>query len=222
MFLVAPPETKAKILANLSVHPEKEAGQELRRHLHTLPETIMISKQRQYGVPLQSFGVDSKFVLDPKISLAMMGMFVRQHFPSQKLGAVVQGIDSLGNLAPYASIIDPDWPQYLTHGLIPRQEPDGITKKNPDFYFPFLALLSFSCPRDLASTQLQAFSTEFHRTTSQARFNLSTNCDPKLAPLNLFTDLQTRRGYQAVRKAIYDGQNPPPKVTKLLYGNIET
>lgn len=129
-----------------------------------LPNRILISKQRDYGMSLTEFGVDDGLVLDPKIPLALFEV-VSKKSGLGTIEYIVQGIDSLGNTIPFSCVLSgkPET-KYITTGMIPKYSDDDINRKSQGFYYPFLPLYMISRAGDLDSKSLEAVYREFDRT----------------------------------------------------------
>lgn len=202
-------EIRSTISSNALIFPQ--IGQiEYKRRVATLPPVLQLSRQREYGHDLNRFGVDQDFVLDPKFSLAMLASVLSQ-LGLGNLTTIVQGIDSIGNLAPYQKLFDPNQNiKYLTHGIIPGFTQENV-KKTPGFYFPYLALNAMSLPNGINPNQLQAYFKEYRRFSGQAKFVQDklkdlpqSDLDPSLANVfKLFNQYSFRDGLMFLKEIIY-------------------
>jgi len=211
-------KNRHKIIEETDIYPES-ARKSLRRVVSTLPDLIQLSKQRRFGIQLSEFGVDERFVLDPKIPLALMGNVVGEMGLGQ-LKAFVQGIDSIGNLAPYVYIADPNSHySYVNIGLVPPFNKDTLNDQNRSFYTTFLPLIMVSYPNGIDVQQRLVLFKEFNRTARQFQYvmslidhastdGLSTiDADLKL-PLQdifrLYNQYKTHEGALLIRQFIYE------------------
>lgn len=139
-----------------------------------MPDLIQLSKQRRFGIHLTEFGIDERFVLDPKVSLAMMGHVVKEMQLGQ-LKTYVQGIDSIGNLAPYVFLADPNGRySFVNIGLMPPFNADILNDRNRPFYRTFLPLMMMSLPSGIDTQQRLNLFKEFDRTSRQFQFAISS------------------------------------------------
>jgi len=239
LFMPISTQQRSEAASSVKVYPQKTGLCELKRHLFTLPDNIQISKQREFGVCLADFGVDPEFVLDPKISLAMMGLFLRHGYGD--LHTVIQGIDSLGNLAPYLAIIDNKPPEFVVHGTLPPIDSSKINPAKASFYFPFLVLTALALPNGISQEKLKCLSVEFQRTINQARYAIShinglpsdnqeqTNTPFPKEVLENFLNYHPQLGYQQLHCYIYEQLSHNPnssllrdirQMVELFYGKI--
>ncbi len=202
-------ETRAVIGSNISIFP-KTGQAEYRKRVATIPPILQLSRQREHGHDLSSFGVDHDFVLDPNFSVAMIGSVIDE-LGLGKLTTIVQGIDSIGNLAPYQKLFDSNQDiRYLTHGTVPGFMQENVAK-NPGFYFPYLTLNALSLPKGINQNQFQNFFKEYQRFSGQAKFALNklkdsppSNFDPDFTNVfKLFNRYSFRDGLTALKDIIY-------------------
>lgn len=152
---------KRMVLEKLTVLPSA-GSTELRRRVLTMPPILQLSKQREYGIDLTSLGVDERFVLDPKAGLGMMSLVVKE-LGYGEIKAVVQGIDSVGYLAPYQTMLDPESrPIYITHGTVPPFTTENV-ERSKDFYFRYLPTRMLSLPRGIDVETRLALYKEYSR-----------------------------------------------------------
>ena len=208
---------RQQIIFDTAIYPESVRSS-LKRTVLTMPDLIQLSKQRRHGIQLTEFGVDDRFVLDPKISLAMMGCVVKEMDLGQ-LKTFVQGIDSIGNLAPYVFLADPNGRySFVNIGLVPPINADIINDKNKYFYQSFLPLMMMSLPAGIDMQERINLFKEFDRTSKQFQFAISSleKLPPNkqlLAPepnipvkeiFNLFNRYKIKEGITKMRQFIYE------------------
>lgn len=162
---------KRMVLERLEVLPS--AGRaELKRRVQTMPPVLQLSKQRVYGICLKSLGVDERFMLDPKAGLGMMGLVVKE-LGYGEIKAVVQGIDSIGYLAPYQIMLDPESkPIYITHGIVPPFTTENA-ERSKDFYLRYLPARMLSLPRGIGMETRLALYKEYSRAFSGGRIPIT-------------------------------------------------
>ena len=219
LFTSIDDKKRREIIDNTDIHPEM-VRKSLRRTVLTMSDSIQLSKQRQVGIRLSEFGIDEKFVLDPKISLAMMGRVVKEMGLGQ-IKAFVQGVDSVGNLAPYVYIADPEGQySYVNIGLVPTFNKDILNDKNKPFYSTYLPLIMMSHPNGIDVQQRLNIFKEFNRTCGQYRYvtssvnelltNETVEVDRGLQFSNqeifgLFNQYKIQEGLTQIRQFIYEG-----------------
>ncbi len=218
LFTTTTTESRHQIVEQVDIYPEA-VRKTLRRTVLTMPDLIQLSKQRKFGTRLTEFGVDERFVLDPKIPLALMGHVVNEMGIGQ-IKAFVQGVDSVGNLAPYVYLTDPDGHYaFVSTGLVPPFNEGILNDRNKPFYTSFLPLAMMSTPGGIDVGQRLNLFKEFDRTTRQFQFALSAleqlSKDPSLTtdsglyfPLQeiytLINKYQPREAIIALRQFLYD------------------
>ncbi len=215
LFTTIDDDDRQQIINNTAIFPES-ARSSLKRHVLTMPDIIQLSKQRRFGISLTEFGIDAKFVLDPKIPLAMMGL-VADKMQLGKLKTIVQGIDSVGNLAPYVYLSEPkSHYSYINIGLVPAFNGENINDRNKYFYRTFLPLIMMSLPSGIGVQERTGLFKEFDRTSKQFQFvlsQLSKNeasgdvAKPKVPSdemFRLFNQYKIKEGVARMRQYIYE------------------
>jgi len=218
LFMTMSPETKAWILSETNLNNPK-ARQVLSSALHNMPLIIQVSKQRAYGITLEEFGVDPRFVLDPKITLAFLPSILRE-MGQGELDTVILGTDSVPNFVPYAAYFDQNTQiKYISIGLIPPYSDTEIAKYEAGFYYPFLALVMTSTNGNLAAEQYNALFREYTRTIRkfdscltafsiiepQGEVVTSNQLRASLSGIiQLFSQYKTRDGVLALREFVYE------------------
>ncbi len=243
LFATIDSNDRQRIIRNTAIYPES-ARSSLKRTVLTLPDLIQLSKQRQFGIRLTEFGVDSRFVLDPKLPLAMMG-YVTNEMNLGTLKTFVQGIDSIGNLAPYVFLADPNGRySFVNIGLVPPFNSEILNDRNKPFYRTFLPLAMMSLPTGIDTQERMNLFKEFDRTTRQFQFALSsleqiptqdqlpTAVEPNIPfkeIFGLFNQYKIKEGVARMRQFIYEdfsrkylnkckeqGLRPSPEVFKQI------
>lgn len=218
LFAYLTPADKKQIVECTAIFPSS-ARKTLKRVVLSMPETIQISRQREFGISLSLFDTDESFVLDPKITVAMMGKVIRD----LELGSVatlIQGVDSLGNTVPYNYLVDQDTrPSYVAIGLLSQLTANDINEQNRFFYFPFLALSAVSLTEGITPERRIALLKEYNRTINRFEYALSQlnrahkegineEIELNAAPLNevfkLFWNYRIREGLLLLRQFIYE------------------
>ncbi len=243
LFTTIDNNDRQQIIRNTPIYPES-ARSSLKRTVLTLPDLIQLSKQRRTGIRLTEFGVDKRFVLDPKIPLAMMGHITSEMRLGQ-LKTFVQGIDSIGNLAPYVFLADPkSHYNFVNIGLVPPFNAEVLNDRNRPFYRTFLPLAVMSLPNGIDTQARMNLFKEFDRTSRQFEFALSSleqistdvqspnTVEPNI-PIkeifSLFNQYKIKEGVARMRQFIYDdfsrkylykckaeGSKPSPEALKQL------
>lgn len=219
LFITIDSNRRQQIISDTDIYPET-AKSDLKRTVLTISDLIQLSKQRSHGINLTEFGIDSKFVLDPKITLALMGYVVKK-LGIAKITTFVQGIDSIGNLAPYVSLVDSEAHySYVNLGLVPQFDGSTLGERNIDFYKTFLPLMMASFPKGINEQQKLNLYKDFDRTTKQLIFVISTLSQipesdlsvPSQSPefpfdkvMNLFNQYNINEGFELLRQSLYEG-----------------
>lgn len=133
-------------------------------YTNNCPERIIISKQREFGLSLESFGIDSKFKLDPKVVLALQGAIYREMFGIEDC-TLVQGTDSIKNTFPLAVILDDHFDtKYLPVGYLPKVDINEVNEQDPGFVMPFLAISAGGRMSSISLNQFNALRRQFQKT----------------------------------------------------------
>jgi rubrerythrin len=173
LFSTIDKDYRQRIIHDAVVYPESTRSS-LKRTVLTMPDQIQLSKQRRFGIRLTEFGVDDRFVLDPKLPLAMMG-YVTNEMQLGQLKTFVQGTDSMGNLVPYVFLVDPNGRySFVNIGLVPPFNSEILNDRNKPFYRNYLPLVIMSLPTGIDTQERLNLFKEFDRTSRQFQFALSS------------------------------------------------
>lgn len=171
----------------LFMHMSKQTGQSTFSHKTgadtykrvqlSMRPLIQIAKQREYGVSLEEYGVDSIFKLDPKIGLACLGVYTQQ-IGLGELTDLFTGIDALKNIAPYMERMQPTQKiHFVTTGLMPSLREEQVTDSNRGFFSVFFPLLLTALQDKVTEANRTALFKEFFRTRLRAQTILQEpNC----------------------------------------------
>ncbi len=136
---------------------------ELNSYFKTLPKFLIISKSRDRGITLENFNLDDSLKVDPKITLALQSFLYREIF-NTKLIAVVQGIDSIKNTYPLATILDPTFKaNIISVPMLPELKNEGIS--------PVLALALAGKKKKIEAAELDSL-----KSSSKKLINKLKNC----------------------------------------------
>jgi len=202
----------------------KEGNNRVKTTMLTMPTTIQLSKNREFGLKLNEFGVDDDFVLDPKISVALAGKVIRE-MGLGEIDLMIQGFDTVKNNVPFSLLLDSiSDTKFLTIGTVPSFSTSEIERYGSTFYFPFLSLLVASKNGKITEHELQQLQNEFIKTQKKLENciiilnNLSMRYEEEINipefdnEIKLFltefnqmiTDYRFKQALESLRSFIYD------------------
>lgn len=181
LFINLSSENKSYIKNIIKIKP-KSARLRFFSSVDNLPSTMQIAKKRAYGLKLTKFGVDDDLLLDPKVSLSMFNLVIKE-LGIGEIDLMVQGVDSLVHTIPFSCLLDKSSVQYLGVGLIPKYDNQEVNFDNSGFYGSFLPLLMLSKGENLAQKQKISLLAEYAKTSRKfenviaflSRSNLPSN-----------------------------------------------
>lgn len=218
LFLFISKEDRDRIKKSIIISPASES-QRFRSMVDNMPARIQLSKDRDYGLSLGDFGVDSEFVFDPKIALAMAGSVLRNTGVGD-LEVFIHGPLAVSNIIPYFLLLDKtSRTRFISIGLVPSFNGKEVEDSLTGFYFPYLSLLMMT-GINLSAQQKEAFRNEhfktvrrFQRSREQAiklstQFSGNTNIAPLETgflneALQLILQLKSREAILTVRNFVY-------------------
>jgi hypothetical protein len=128
--------------------------------METLPDRTLVSRVREYGLPLDFLGFDG-FVLDPKIGISLMpGMVAETHGLDEI--TQIQGIRTAMHTAPFTTILSPN--HLNTYAFLYRIPPTTLeTAQNLgiDFVSHYLPLFLFTKKGDIGKGEVENLKVEF-------------------------------------------------------------
>jgi hypothetical protein len=162
VLMVDIPKDRESLIKDKIVYPQNT------KHIHSffdqLPSRIMISRVREYGLPLDSIGLEG-YVLDPKIGVALMPELVAEKYELSEL-TLTQGATVATHNIPYTSVLTNGFRH--TYLLLPKipitslEEARNIGLSFMARYLPFAVLTHNS---DISLAQLKIIREEYTRIT---------------------------------------------------------
>lgn len=160
VLMVDIPKDRESLIKDKIIYPRNN------KHTHSvfgqLPPRVMISKVREYGLPLDFIGLEG-YVLDPKIGVALMPEFVAEKYELSEL-TLTQGATVATHNIPYTSILTSGF--HHTYLLLPKipitslEEAKNVGLSFIARYLPFVILTYNS---DVSPTQLEIIRKEYAR-----------------------------------------------------------
>lgn len=123
-------------------------------HAANLPSRVAIERSRPYGLSLDFLG--SKYVLDPKIGLAMLPEYISDMVQKPNI-AIVQGYSTLYNTSPYTKVISPKTNVgYILSANIPKgMNKDFFEKSGVGFFRDYMPLFAADRTGDINEKQIE-------------------------------------------------------------------
>lgn len=162
VLMVDIPKDRNSLIKDRIVHPKNT--KHIRSFFDQLPPKMMISKVREYGLPLDSIGLPG-YVLDPKIGVALMPELVAEKYGLSEL-TQVQGAAVATNAIPYTSILTSGF--HHTYVLLPKipvttlEQARNIGISFISRYLPFVLMTHRG---DITPVQLKTAQEEYARVT---------------------------------------------------------
>ncbi len=160
VLIVDIPKDRTPLLEDRIIHPKNT------KHIHDffdqLPPKMMISKVREYGLPLDLINLPG-YVLDPKIGVALMPELAAEKNNLSEI-TLVQGAAVATNALPYTSIMTAGFRH--TYVLLPKipfttlEEARNIGLSFIGRYLPFI-LMTYNS--DITPAQLKTARKEYSR-----------------------------------------------------------
>lgn len=129
----------------------------------TLPGRVIVSRQRDYGQPLDFLGYEG-MVLDPKIGLGLMPEMIVERFKLKVL-TQVQGAPTAKNTVPYTTLLSPDIEtRYIFTNHVPGNiSTTEVQKLGVDFFTKYLPLFMLDKTGDVNDAQLNSLVIEYSK-----------------------------------------------------------
>lgn len=181
MFLDFGPKRKQEVLQRIQIINSTKLLKDFTQRLNSMPENLMVSKQRDYGLNLEFIGLD--MVMDPKLSLAVFPRVLVQ-ITGLKLAASIQGIDTSGYLAPIILLMCPEMNSRFV--FIRKMPPLSIEEAyaNSQFVFPYLLLNLFSVSYDLSQNTFEDLKRECTKTIYKYRNTMHALSSIEFGPVD--------------------------------------
>jgi len=146
------PESRNSLIENRIVYPHNI--KHIKGFFNQLPPRIMISKMRDYGLSLDSFGLPD-FVLDPKIGVALMPELIAEMDSLSDL-TLVQGASITTNTIPYTSLMTSGFNHnYVLLPKIPKMGFDEAKKLGLSFFGRHLPFVLMEHKENITPSQLE-------------------------------------------------------------------
>ena len=120
VLMIDIPENRNSLTKGRIIHPRN--SKHIQSFFEQMPPKMMISKVREYGLPLDPIGLP-EYVLDPKIGVALMPELVTERNGLSEV-TLVQGAAVAINALPYTSIMTSGFQH--TYVLLPKIPPTTL------------------------------------------------------------------------------------------------
>jgi len=162
VLMVNIPKDRESLIKDRIIHPKNT--KHIRSFFYQLPPRAMISKVREYGLPLDSIGLEG-YVLDPKIGVALMPELVAGKYKLSEL-TLTQGAAVATNAIPYTSMLTSGFRHtYLLLPKIPVISLEEARNIGLSFVARYLPLILMTYNNDITPDQLKAARKEYARIT---------------------------------------------------------
>jgi len=160
LLMVDIPKDRQSLIEDRIIYPKNT------KHIHSffdqLPPRMMISKVREYGLSLDSIGLEG-YVLDPKIGVALMPELVAEKYSLSKL-TLTQGAAVATHAIPYTSILTTGFHHtYVLLPKIPITTLDEAREIGIGFIGRYLPLILMTFNGDITPNQLRVAREEYSR-----------------------------------------------------------
>jgi len=146
------PKYRNSLTDNRIIYPKNT--KHIQSFFNQLPPRVMISKMRDYGLPLDSFDLPD-YVLDPKIGVALMPELVTEMTSLSEI-TLVQGAAIAANTIPYSSILTPELNHnYALLPKIPKMTLDQARDFGLSFVGRHLPFILMEHNENMTPTQLE-------------------------------------------------------------------
>jgi hypothetical protein len=160
VLIVDIPKDRESLIRDRIIHPRNT--EHVRGLFYQLPPRMMISRIREYGLPLDSIGLEG-YVLDPKIGVALMPQLVAEKYELSEL-TLAQGAIVATNAIPYTSILTSGFHHnYLLLPKIPNTSLEEAKNIGLGFIARYLPLALMTYSGDITPDQLEIIRKEYAR-----------------------------------------------------------
>lgn len=160
VLMVDLPKDKETLIRDRIIHPKNT--NQIRGFFNHLPPRMMISKVREYGLPLDSIGLEG-YVLDPKIGVALMPELVAEKYNLSEVN-LVQGASVATNSLPYTSTLTSGFTHnYLLLPKIPMTTLEDAREIGLNFVGKYLPFILMTYNGDITPVQLKKAQEEYLR-----------------------------------------------------------
>jgi len=182
VLMVDIPKDRESLIKDRIILPKNT--KHIRSFFDQLPPRMMISKVREYGLLLDSIGLEG-YVLDPKIGVALMPELVAEKYKLPEL-TLTQGAAVATNAIPYTSILTSGFRHtYLLLPKIPITSLEEAKNIGLSFVARYLPLILMTYNNDITPDQLKAARREYARITWKIDTIISSLQSEKEQSVNL-------------------------------------
>lgn len=196
VLMVDIPKDRESLIEDKIIYPKNT--RHIRSIFNQLPPRAMISRVREYGLPLDSIGLEG-YVLDPKIGVALMPELVAEKYGLSELTLTQCATVATHNI-PYTSVLTSGLRH--TYLLLPKipitslEEAKNIGLSFMARYLPFAILTHNS---DISPAQLEIIRKEYARITWKIDIIISSLRSEEGQSVNL-----TPEDYQILAEIVRD------------------
>lgn len=191
-----PPKDRNSLINDKIIHPKNISH--IRSFFDQLPPRSMISKIREYGLSLDSIGLEG-YVLDPKIGVALMPELVAEKYHLSEL-TLVQGASIAANTMPYTSILTSGFNHtYLFLPKIPKISIEQARDLKLSFFSRYLPLILMTYNNNIKSDQFKIIQENYARIRRKIDSTLSILKSGSVKPFDLLQE-----DYGAIKEIIRD------------------
>ncbi len=162
VLMVDIPKDREALIKDKIIYPKNT--KHVRSFFYQLPPRVMISRVREYGLPLDSIGLEG-YVLDPKIGVALMPELIVEKYELSEL-TLAQGAVVATHNIPYTSLLTSGF--HHTYLLLPKIPIISLEKAKSiglGFVARYLPFVIMTYNNDIAPDQLEIIRKEYSRIT---------------------------------------------------------
>jgi len=162
VLMVDLPKDRESLIKDKIIYPKNT--KHVRSFFYQLPPRMMISKAREYGLPLDLIGLEG-YVLDPKIGVALMPELVAEKYELSEL-TLTQGAVVATHNIPYTSVLTSGFRHnYLLLPKIPITSLEEAKNIGLSFIARYLPFIVMTHNNDIMPDQLETARKEYARIT---------------------------------------------------------
>lgn len=160
LLMVDIPDDRQSLIEKRIIYPH--SINHIRSFFDQLPSRMMISKVREYGLSLDSIGLED-YVLDPKIGIVLMTKLVAERYELSEL-TLTQGANVATNSIPYTSLLTNDiHHSYVLLPKIPATTLDEARAMGISFVAKYLPIIMMTYNDNITERQLRTAHAEYLR-----------------------------------------------------------